>query len=321
MDDNWIDELRQKFFTANVEELDVNGAIEVKQKHIPQKLFKYREVNEFSIQNLQSSTLYCTYPSTFNDPYDSTLIFDPNFGKNHTSGLIDQLVSSGQFVPDDFKLINNANDPLKAILLIYYEKFPSHHCPTPEMVEKIADALHAVKEDGNLKIIKSFNDHIQNIYKVCSLSERIDSILMWGHYGNQHKGFAMEYNFSSLRLEELMGRFLWPVIYSEKLYDASNLLIDLGKSAPFNNMIAIIASLHKAKDWDYEKEWRIIVPDGPSFPPKNYSAPLKAIYLGSKISDSDASKLIDIAKNKNLQIFKMQLSQREFKMLPVPFIP
>ncbi|BFT63106.1 hypothetical protein PMm318_A38650 [Pseudomonas moorei] len=130
----------------------------------------------------------------------------------------------------------------------------------------------------------------------------------------------MEYDFSSLSVAELMGRCLWPVIYSEHIYDASELLVNVGSpEKSFNNMVAVIAALHKAKDWEYEKEWRIIIPDSPESPPQNFRAPLKAVYLGSKISDMDASGIYSIATSKNLPVYKMQLSQHEFKMVPVPF--
>lgn len=34
------------------------------------KLYKYRSVNEYALDNLENGTLYCAEPSTFNDPFD-----------------------------------------------------------------------------------------------------------------------------------------------------------------------------------------------------------------------------------------------------------
>lgn len=130
----------------------------------------------------------------------------------------------------------------------------------------------------------------------------------------------MEYDFASLPVDHFMSRCLWPVLYNEKIYNASEILANINSTEkPFNNMLAIIASLHKAKDWDYEKEWRIIIPDGTTSGPRNFSAPLKAIYLGSRIDKADASKIYAEATEKNLPVFKMQLSQKEFKMIPLPY--
>ena len=320
MEDNWIDSLKKMFFTPNLEELDIHGSMALKKKYMPQKLYKYREINNFSKENLQDSSLYCTFASTFNDPYDSTLIFDPEFGKSYASGLAKQLIKKTDITPEDLDFLDEVPEPLIALLQLYFEKFPDPKFSSNESITKLAEYFLAQKEKENLKTLSEFNSHIQNMYKICSLSERIDSILMWGHYGNQHKGFAMEYDFHSLPLSDLMGRCLWPVIYSEHLYNGSELLNNVSETdKSFNNMIAIIAALHKAKDWEYEKEWRIIVPDSPTSPPQNFRAPLKAVYLGSKVSDVDASEIYSIATLNNLPVFKMQLSQHEFKMIPVPF--
>ncbi|WP_339494104.1 DUF2971 domain-containing protein [Pseudomonas sp. RA_105y_Pfl2_P56] len=320
MENNWIESLRKIFFTPNVAELDINGAIELKKNHIPHRLFKYRKTNEFSKENLKNSSLYCTFASTFNDPYDSTLVFDPNFGESYASGLAKQLIKKTDITPGELDFLDRAEDPLAALLLFYFNRSNDANLATSESITKLAEHLLARKEEINLKILSEFNLKIQNTYKICSLSERIDSLLMWGHYGNDHKGFAMEYDFNSLPLNDLMGRSLWPVIYSEHIYNASEIMNranDPEKS--FNNMFAIIAALHKAKDWEYEKEWRIILPDGPTSPPNNFRAPLKAVYLGSKISDADASEIYSLATAKGLPVFKMQLSQHEFKMISLPF--
>lgn len=320
MAEDWMDVIKSKFFTSSLEEIDINGTIKLKQKHIPKQLFKYREVNEFAINNLRDSSLYCTFASTFNDPYDSTMLFDPNFGRCYASQLAQQLISKTELKAADIDFIHKTNDPLKALLTFFYEKFPDPSYSSANDIDKVVEFFRTRKEKMNSEIISNLNSQMQNMYKICSLSERLDSILMWGHYGNQHKGFAMEYDFSSLPIEELMGRCLWPAIYSEHIYNASELLVNVGSpEKTFNNMVAIIAALHKAKDWEYEKEWRIIIPDSQKSPPQNFRAPLKAVYLGSKISDTDASKIYSIATLKKLPIYKMQLSQHEFKMVPVPF--
>jgi len=68
--------------------------------------------------------------------------------------------------------------------------------------------------------------------------------------------------------------------------------------------------------WDYEKEWRYV------FPYKNikYKAiylPVpkpKAIYLGAMADKENCKKIIEIGKEKNIDIYKMQIKQSEFAL-------
>lgn len=164
-----------------------------------------------------------------------------------------------------------------------------------------------------------FNETIKKGYKICSLSERVDSMLMWSHYAKNHTGFVMEYDFNSLPLSDVRSRSLWPVIYDDKLFDASRFMREQSESGAYNNLFGIIASIHKAKDWQYEQEWRLIIPLGPDEPPFNYSVPTpKAIYLGSKVSNEDRIKISNIANKKGIPVYKMKLSHDRFNMAPEP---
>ena len=109
---------------------------------------------------------------------------------------------------------------------------------------------------------------------------------------------------------------MWPVIYDSKIFDASAFFQEQKNSGSFNNLLGIVAAIHKAEDWNYEKEWRMIIPLGPSDPPLNYRVPTpKALYIGSKISEENKALLIDIAESKNIPVFQMELSHSEFKMV------
>jgi len=141
-------------------------------------------------------------------------------------------------------------------------------------------------------------------------------MLMWSHYTGGHKGFAMEYGFSDLPIYDVRSRLMWPVIYDSKIFDASAFFQEQKNSGSFNNLLGIVAAIHKAEDWNYEKEWRMIIPLGPSDPPLNYRVPTpKAFYIGSKISEENKALLIDIAESKNIPVFQMELSHSEFKMV------
>lgn len=53
------------------------------------KLYKYRAVNDYAIQNLKNGTLFCAVPSSFNDPFDCKIGLDiPSFVVAQYEGLI-----------------------------------------------------------------------------------------------------------------------------------------------------------------------------------------------------------------------------------------
>jgi hypothetical protein len=91
----------------------------------------------------------------------------------------------------------------------------------------------------------------QNVGIVC-LSEVPDSILMWGHYTDDHRGFVVgfdsEHSFFSQRrsLEDEFG-FLRQVRYRRERPKV--VLSDTSSPAWFNT---------KSDQWAYEKEWRML---------------------------------------------------------------
>lgn len=134
--------------------------------------------------------------------------------------------------------------------------------------------------------------------QVCCFSSIKDSILMWSHYSNEHKGFCIEYD-----LDDLLGRYfpVNPVRYSNKMplitKDAKNLMDGI---------------YQKAEEWSYENEWRIIFNKcGNEF----VKMPIpKAIYFGCNISNDLKVSLIDICKRKEIECYQAKRSFFEYKL-------
>lgn len=320
MNSDWVEELREYFFSHRQQDLDVNAAIELKQQHLPKKLFKYREVNDYSINNLLEDTVWCTNAADFNDPYDSSLCFD--FSQKIVDDALSESLKSqidnpeeNTFKTENVDRVSASGNPLKSLIEV-----AAKHTETsiaPDMADKLYEVLTKITGDQIIEMNNRFNSAIKQGYKICSFSERLDSMLMWSHYSEKHTGFVMEYNFSELGVTDVRSRCMWPVLYDDNLFDASAFFNEQKESGAFNNLFGIISSIHKAKDWSYEHEWRLILPFSPSDPPLNYSVPKpKALYLGSKISDANREKVIKIAKAKQIDIYTMKLSHNKFEMVP-----
>jgi hypothetical protein len=177
-----------------------------------------------------------------------------------------------------------------------------------------------VSEEDKLlpkRIFKNrMNDYAQELkkkHKICSFSERNDSILMWSHYADYHKGFCIEYSIADLPCDSQLPRSIFPVIYSPKLYDLTSSLIH-APNDNYNILSRFLLVLRKSEEWKYQREWRLVnIAENPN--PHKMPTPT-AIYLGAKIAEDDKECLLDIASKKNIQHYNMSLSTTEFKMTP-----
>jgi len=89
---------------------------------------------------------------------------------------------------------------------------------------------------------------------VLSLAERPDNLLMWAHYAADHRGFVIEFDadhdfFHRQESEDDRFRHLRRVAYSNER-----------PSVAMEEYNAIDALLAKSLDWEYELEWRMILP-------------------------------------------------------------
>ncbi|SEO73295.1 DUF2971 domain-containing protein [Aquisalimonas asiatica] len=320
MREDWVQDLRRYFFSYRQKDLNVEAAIQLKKQHIPKSLYKYRSVNEYALSNLKEDSAWCTHAANFNDPYDSSLCFD--FSSDYMDSLLLQSIenqTSGEgdnfFTEDNMNILSTSDDPLKAMIELAANHKGSS--VTPDMVDKLYEVCKGFTDNNIIEMNRRFNAAIKQGYKICSFSQRMDSMLMWSHYSANHTGFAIEYDFSELPVTDIRSRCLWPVLYDDELFDASDFFMEQSRAGSFNNLFGIISAIHKAKDWSYEHEWRLILPMSPSDPPMNYSVPVpKGVYLGSKISKEDEEKIVDIARTKGIDVHRMRLSHNRFQMIP-----
>jgi hypothetical protein len=96
-------------------------------------------------------------------------------------------------------------------------------------------------------------DEISKTYGVLCLSNRRDSILMWGHYCDKHRGLVIGFDQSSPVFHPSNGRELRPVNYVRErvIFDATWRDSDPSVRAFEQNMV-----FSKNEDWRYEGELR-----------------------------------------------------------------
>lgn len=177
---------------------------------------------------------------------------------------------------------------------------------------------------------------VQKTVKFSSLSEDICSASMWGLYSNNETGFAIEYCFESFSFDAHISNNnpvkcdIYPIIYSDLKYTVpieyivyllqNKLLCSMNIPnyiLPFllpcqDITVPTKIALHKSMDWASEKEWRIFCTSNDiEFQNKSSICFIKkptAIYLGRRISGINEIILKNIAADKNIPVYKMELN-------------
>lgn len=349
-----MDKLREKFeqyfmgieIPDNMAQNDENKIVaelySYCQKITPSNLFRYRSCNDNHIKAFKNDQLFLSKPTKFNDPHDSLLYIDKKNILNEILKInaeksfdhVSRLISDEKFKIDEIKrlgenfvekIITNSTIDGKPVKIseAYLEFLNKHH---EHRLDLIIDLAKKSMKQASL---------------VACLSETNDSTLMWAHYSSNHTGFALNYDMKALYSVDIgMGKTkgslfvdnkLFPIIYTKKRYDASYYVefhfiddfyrhLGLEFHYPFYDKLFYYKSLlFKSKDWEYEREWRLIRQtdnnienDKPDFAFIGNIKP-KEIYLGSDISSTNKLELIDIAKKKEIPIYQMEVDDGEVK--------
>jgi len=144
---------------------------------------------------------------------------------------------------------------------------------------------------------------------------------MWGHYADKHQGFCMEYDIHALADDHPFRRFLYPVIYTDQLYDLTGWAVGLagpGRES-FNPEGPLLGVLHKFEGWKYEEEWRLVSVTKSPTPDENWAVvkPTR-VLLGSKVTADAEKELSSICARRKIAVEKMQLADDKFHLLSTP---
>ncbi|MGE7689645.1 DUF2971 domain-containing protein [Lysinibacillus sp. NPDC097214] len=298
----WKEQYYNLLFSINKEDCNFEKAMILKYENIPLSLYKYRAVDDYTLSNLKDDLVWCSRADTFNDPFDSGVTKNISVhyeqAKKH---LIKGFCASYRL---DYQPILEISKPLD---LESTQKFLINMLQEAgaEVPQNLIDKMHETVQSTLDGTIDLFENHLEKmnelfqkrVYASC-FSEEPLSILMWSHYADNNKGICLEYNFSDIELPSYLTYDIHPVRYTDSLID-----LTLYENATHIRK-ALLASLNKSKDWEYEKEWRIAV-DYSDNKDLGFSYEVTkpvSIIMGSRISDSDKQLVLDIAKDKDIAV-------------------
>ena len=153
---------------------------------------------------------------------------------------------------------------------------------------------------------------------IACLSELDDSLLMWAHYANNHKGFCVEYEL--LEISKQLAFTPVPVIYSNEKTCVKSLFPEHLEESVIKLVIDSLST--KSTEWSYEKEWRIIRDNnacGDKWDEENHGALLpmikpRSIILGCEATSAFQSCIEEYCKENKINLYKMEKDKHLYKL-------
>jgi hypothetical protein len=223
-------------------------------------LYKYKPLNEYTMDIIVSDNIYYPKPARFNDPFDTKCFF------RNTSEIVNSSRGKEIFGDDD---------------------------------------IAAFRKNNRLNDIQAFQSELAK-FGVLSLAASPQNTLMWSHYANDHKGICIGFERSP---ENILGKKLnTSKVDYRKSYPSLSLKIFSDKELLNKSQHRVLHT--KSMQWEYEDEWRVIVPDGD----KAYPVPGKivSIVFGARISDLNKRIMESLLEGKSIDVFQAKLKQNEF---------
>ena len=230
-------------------------------------LYKYRKFGSRVIEALKENSGWFAKPSTFNDPFDSA-----------------------------FTLANAQSEETIRHFDAKFEKKYGIRVP-PALRDPSVDR----------KIFEGFREDIRNLSQneigLFCVSETPDSILMWSHYADSHKGFCVAYG---RRPSTMLDQIAKQVHYSN---DYPSFTYEDFEKYTATDMEHLW--LTKAQQWSYEREWRLIHPTGNVS--VRFDFPITGIIFGMRMCEDHRAEIRNaLSASSDVEYFQAEASDTEF---------
>lgn len=252
-------------------------------------LYKYRNWKDIYHKNLLiKNELFLSPPSLLNDPFD-TRIYD-DFTK--------QIKTKEQ--RDNY--INASLDKNKA----FFEENNISITEGRRILEERVE--NSIKFQIRSEVIHDeIND--KRIGIAC-LSENWNSILMWSHYADNHKGYCIGFDEKWIRFCQKFGKV--------KRVNYTNKYPEVDKKLNTSKLTLEQKFFCKSIDWKYEEEIRLVnIYDDKKEPNRIEvleNKHIKEVILGLNMPEDERAEIIAIAKEKNIDVWQTIKGNFEFKI-------
>jgi len=245
----------------------------------------YRYYRPERVDVLENRTIVLSRPKVFNDPFE----FSPTFEFVADPEAAAEALAQRDGVPVDDKLRETARELMAR---------PS---------------------------VRALNlERLTDEFVVYTLSETKDSVVMWAHYADCHRGFQIGFYGAPKRMfyRSDGSQRLFQVSYQADRPTAQT-LIQLSKRDLF---------FTKSIEWEYEREWRLVDSlyhaDGPALDEDGncwpFALPAEAMFsvtFGCRTSNATKARImkaLDQSGFQHVKIYQARVHDRHFRIEIIP---
>jgi hypothetical protein len=256
---------------------------------VPDKLYKYKSFNVFTLRMLTQNVIYYADPTSFNDPLDCK----PEIHVDVDNASLERLCHKLIEIDADIATADSS--------ICRFREISYHNCTNDN-------------ERGNLyklNLTGQIREQLYSIMKkkgVFALGENWNCPLMWSHYADEHKGICFEYDISNSVIEapkrveyDGMRCVLTSDLIDWLFYDS-----DASKNKVEHTYFAT-----KAGQWKYEREWRFIEDAAGEI-----SVPflISAIYFGMRCDPAVITTIIKLMAGTDVKFYKAYPHNDSFEL-------
>ncbi len=284
-------------------------------RHNLPHLYKYMSADTARLV-INTQKFRWSSPLLFNDPFDHQTGFVFTFTGEELARALCEAAESAVFEGPDFTPPYAANFGIALRMMRSIRGRLSRQ----DVTENLRAASLEIASDFPAhcaKLNEAFTAFLTHSRVLC-LTETPANVVMWSHYASEHRGAV----FKLRRLEELDHRFLVAqrVTYTDEpvrympLEDYVANLVGLSDHDPTPRVWEI--AYRKHRDWSYEREWRVHVPqmDEPAgLGYSDWDEPkelFEAIYLGCRMEPSTVADIVALIRERlpETEIYKARRS-------------
>ena len=237
MDKKWIEQYWIYIVSENLEE-----AMLLKTLNFPKSFFKYRNLSERTIDNLKENYIWLADISSLNDPFECSIQFDNDkclreYYSSEPFRNRFRVLTGKELTKKEIKSLVESKNPYEEYISLYKSRNIALEMSAEQQIQKIQRRWTEIVDEATRNL------------RICSFSTKKDSLLLWSHYSEDHKGICIEYDFED---NDLIRAFIQPVLYSNEVNK-------IGLLEEYSIMRMICSSLIKFSDWEYEHEWRLTI--------------------------------------------------------------
>ncbi len=231
----------------------------------PESIFRYRRINEYSLEEFAKNRIYFSTFGSLNDPFEGYYRYTPDFDEKTARELIKAIRENKERMQEygrSFLGLGPAIDLLNTM-------------SDGEAIAEIRRNMEIKEVQDN--VFRKLEEVESRTLGVCCFSQHSSSGYMSWFYGNEHRGVCIEYSTGFKIFDEIK-----PVQYTAQMPTLIG-----------TRDILEAKALSKSMEWKQEGEWRIIRhlarhDNTPEFDPRA----LTSVTLGHSVSEPDKQLIL-----------------------------